>query len=563
MNDNTPTRMGDYEVLGVLGAGGMGRVYKVRNVITDRVEAMKVLLPELEGHEEVAARFLREIKLLAALRHQNIAALLTALTVNNQLVMLMEFVEGTSLASLLSQGPIPPGEALNYIDQALDALSYAHQQGIVHRDIKPANMMLTVDCVVKLMDFGIARAGGSEPAKLTQTGSTLGSISYMSPEQVKGANVDHRSDLYSVGISLYEMVTGEKPFHGESSFSIMAAHINEMPRPPVELRPELPEGLNEIILTAIAKTPEQRFQSADAFRNAVRAVQRNVQESKTIIQGSQNTVIAGAARGAPTGPITVQRTPTPTPARVTPPKPVPAFGQPAAAAPAPVMQPAAPQAPAQAAPPPQASSHRGLYMGLGAFIVLVVLVTAGIYLPGRGKSSVSAEEGSPPAATQPAASQPAAQPTTSTATPAEPSTAQPAGLTAAAPSGSGNTAAKPAALPVKKALAPSQPADNGAAAAAARAAEDAARAELAAIEDDVDKLTIRAAAVNSSLEQLQRRQAQAGYGLRGDMAAKQASMNLNLAKAQDAIQRRDPERARRAAEQAGRDIEALERFLGR
>src|SRR5687767_7559324 len=129
MNDNTPTRIGDYEVLGVLGAGGMGRVYKVRNVITDRVEAMKVLLPELEGHEEVAARFLREIKLLAALRHPNIAALLTALTINNQLVMMMEFVEGTSLASRLALGPVTPAEALNFIDQALDALSYAHQQG--------------------------------------------------------------------------------------------------------------------------------------------------------------------------------------------------------------------------------------------------------------------------------------------------------------------------------------------------------------------------------------------------------------------------------------------------
>src|SRR3954466_2238598 len=120
-------RVGDYEILGVLGAGGMGRVFKVRNVITDRIEAMKVLLPDLEGKEDVAARFLREIKLLAALHHPNIASLHTALTINNQLVMVMEFVEGTSLSALLSNGAIPVPEALNYVDQVLDALSYAHQ----------------------------------------------------------------------------------------------------------------------------------------------------------------------------------------------------------------------------------------------------------------------------------------------------------------------------------------------------------------------------------------------------------------------------------------------------
>ena len=203
MSDPVGKRLGDYEILNVLGSGGMGRVYKARNVITDRVEAMKVLLPDLQGHEDVAARFQREIKVLAALNHPNIATLHTALTIDNQLVMIMEYVEGESLSARLNHGPIPVADALNYLDQVLNALSYAHNRHVIHRDIKPANMMLTPEGVVKLMDFGIARTQG-ESNKLTATGSTLGSLNYMSPEQVKGEATDERSDLYSLGISLYE-----------------------------------------------------------------------------------------------------------------------------------------------------------------------------------------------------------------------------------------------------------------------------------------------------------------------------------------------------------------------
>src|SRR5437868_10169175 len=143
MSEKPSKKIGDYEILSTLGSGGMGRVYKVRNSITDRIEAMKVLLPYLEGHEGVAARFLREIKVLAALNHPNIATLHTALTIDNQLVMIMEYVEGESLSSRLNHGPVPVADALKYFDQVLSALSYAHQRHVIHRDIKPANMMLT------------------------------------------------------------------------------------------------------------------------------------------------------------------------------------------------------------------------------------------------------------------------------------------------------------------------------------------------------------------------------------------------------------------------------------
>src|SRR5579863_9987139 len=287
MSEGTTKRIGDYEVLGILGSGGMGKVFKVRNVISDRIEAMKILLPDLAGRQDLADRFLREIKLLAGLNHPNIAALRTALTLNNQLVMVMEYVEGTTLAARLEQSPLPSADAVNYMHQVLAALSYAHAQKVIHRDIKPANMMLTPEGVVKLMDFGIARSGSDRA--LTVTGTTMGSLYYMSPEQVKGQATDERSDLYSVGVSLYEMVTGERPFRADSDYSLMAAHLQQTPKPPIEIRSDLPAALNQIILMAIEKDPAQRFQSADAFRNALKSA-----------SGALPAVLPAAGQSAPT-----------------------------------------------------------------------------------------------------------------------------------------------------------------------------------------------------------------------------------------------------------------------
>src|SRR5437016_3569325 len=396
MSDATNKRLGDYEILKVLGSGGMGRVYQVRNTITDRVEAMKVLLPDLEGHEDVAARFQREIKVLAALNHPNIATLHTALTIDNQLVMIMEYVEGESLSARLNHGPIPVADALNYLDQVLNALSYAHNRHVIHRDIKPANMMLTPEGVVKLMDFGIARTQG-ESNKLTATGSTLGSLNYMSPEQVKGEATDERSDLYSLGISLYEMVTGKRPFEEDNDYSIMAAHLRKQPTPPSALRPELPGGLSEIILRAMAKDPEKRFQSADQLCNALKNLGASLsspatKNAATTLVDCMGEALLGALTPPNLSPDGMK--PASEPARA------PSNLRPQAASSVPaeiqlaVHSPSSPAVRAQSPLLTQSlestapistrhTPHRGLYISLGALLVMLMLVGAGLYFPRR------------------------------------------------------------------------------------------------------------------------------------------------------------------------------------
>ncbi|MGB7555089.1 MAG: serine/threonine-protein kinase, partial [Candidatus Korobacteraceae bacterium] len=307
MTEPVRKQIGDYEIIRELGHGGMGQVFLVRNLISDRIEAMKVLLPDLANQGDLAARFMREIKLLASLDHPNIAALRTAFSANNQFIMIMEYVEGDTLAHRLERGPFPPAEALNYIDQVLAALSYAHAQGVIHRDIKPANMMLTPRGVLKLMDFGIARSGND--LGLTVTGTTLGSLDYMSPEQVQSQPTDARSDLYAVGVSLYEMVTGKRMFSATSSYSIMEAHIKETPRPPIEVQASLPKPLSDLIVMAVAKNPAERFQTADAFRNALSQIRESCGSQGLEKNAVGNATTITGAQAVPAATATIRQTP--------------------------------------------------------------------------------------------------------------------------------------------------------------------------------------------------------------------------------------------------------------
>src|SRR5215469_7369616 len=267
--------IGDYEVVALIGQGGMGKVFKVRNLISDRAEAMKVLLPDLDPSPDLVERFLREIKVVAGLEHPNIASLRTALRVGNQVLMIMELVDGCSLNDLLRVGPLGMTRAVNIICQVLNALSHAHRLGVVHRDVKPSNILVGMGDRVKLTDFGIASRSGDP--KLTAAGTALGSLYYMSPEQMKAMPLDARSDLYSVGATLYEMITRTRPVPGESFYSILKAHTETRPKPMIHLVPGITASLSRIVERSLEKAPESRFQSAEEFQAALRGLDLEAQ----------------------------------------------------------------------------------------------------------------------------------------------------------------------------------------------------------------------------------------------------------------------------------------------
>jgi len=264
-------RVADYEIVSLLGVGGMSRVYRVRNAISHRIEAMKVLLADLNAEPDMAARFASEIRTLAGLDHPNIAQLHTALQVGNELVMMMEFVDGLTLQQLAKQAPLSLEKTVDYIHQVLAALSFAHHRGVVHRDVKPANIMVTPQGIAKLTDFGIAKSKLQD--ELTRPGTTVGSLYYMSPEQaVGGRAVDGRSDIYSVGIMMYELLAGCRPFEDESAYVILHSQLTVVPPPPVEVNPLLSKPLSDLIMKALEKDPAKRFQTAGAFSKELRRV---------------------------------------------------------------------------------------------------------------------------------------------------------------------------------------------------------------------------------------------------------------------------------------------------
>src|SRR5262245_21486893 len=254
-----------YEIQRELAQGGMAEVYLGHDRLLDRSVALKALFPEYAREPSFVERFRREAQAAANLNNPNIVGIYDWGQEAGTYFIVMEYVEGRSLRDLIrSEGPLDPNQAAEIAAEIAAALAFAHRSGVVHRDVKPGNVLITRAGNVKVTDFGIARAGTSDG--LTQTGSVMGTATYFSPEQAQGLAVDGRSDVYALGVVLYEMVTGVAPFTGDSPVSVAYKHVREDAVPPSQRNADIPPDLETIIMTALAKDPAQRYQTADDLR---------------------------------------------------------------------------------------------------------------------------------------------------------------------------------------------------------------------------------------------------------------------------------------------------------
>ncbi len=282
---------GRYRIVRKLGSGGMADVYLAEDEDLGRRIAIKILNDRHANDESFVERFRREAKNAAGLSHPNIVSIYDRGEAEGTYYIAMEYLDGRSLKELVvARGPLPISDAIDATRQVLAALRFAHRKGVVHRDIKPHNVMADADGRLKVTDFGIARAGVSQ---MTEAGSIIGTAQYLSPEQARGAPVDQRSDLYSVGVVLYEMLTGTTPFSGESPVEIAMKHLSDPPRPPSVERPDIPPDLDMIVLRALAKNPDDRFQTAEEMDAELERVSRGAGVS-TQTADAATAVLSGA-----------------------------------------------------------------------------------------------------------------------------------------------------------------------------------------------------------------------------------------------------------------------------
>lgn len=530
-------RVADYEIVGLLGVGGMGRVYRVRHAISHRTEAMKVLLADLNAEPNLAARFLGEIRTLAGLDHPNIAQLHTALQLGNELVMVMEFVDGLTLQQLARQAPLSLEEVVDYMHQVLAALSFAHSSGVVHRDIKPANIMITPQGAVKLTDFGIAKS--KVEFELTRPGTTVGSLYYMSPEQAHGGcAVDGRSDIYSVGITMYELLAGRRPFEDESAYVILHNQLHVVPRPPIELNPLLSKPLSDLILKCLEKDPARRFQNAAAVSDALRRVTGIAPATPLESGGVFDQTMNVEARGKRT------------------------FGVPAASRFSPAVR-------------------RGMWMASEALAIATVLVCTALALPHFMKSGAATipvshtltQSPSLPAAAVPIPTREvlvASTPAMPAALPADDSTSTPA----TAPY---LPQAHVSAAPVTPRTRPAGPKISRAAYhpvslpdAAPEAEEErkpvlsgATLADLQQVRTQKVALDARAGAVRLSVQRLKSEKEADGEGLSQDVAGAYVRMNAYLGAEKQDMEEGDVAAARDHLDKAAYEVSTLEKLFGK
>ena len=326
-----PGTIGPYKVLDLLGTGGLGRVHRALDEALDREVALKTLLPALAADSDFVARFTREARAAASLNHPNITQIYATGQEGPIPWFSMELIRGRSLESLSRDGAIEPFEAASYIRQAAMGLRHAAQKGLIHRDIKPSNLMLTTDGVVKITDFGLAKAAQTD-TRLTATGEVLGSPGYISPEQAQGQEIDLRSDIYSLGATFYHLITGRLPFQAPTAVAMILKHMNEPLKSPRAVNASIPFPIASIVQKMMAKRPGERFQDYDALlRDLDRAL------AETQVMPATDAPAARAARRPAASPATGAldvRTGM-LPGLPAPAKPRPQRGAPAAPAPAP------------------------------------------------------------------------------------------------------------------------------------------------------------------------------------------------------------------------------------
>ncbi len=344
------SRIGNYKILEELGRGGMGVVYKALDTGLDRFVAIKILADHLTSKPELLDRFRTEAKAQARLNHTNIATLHSFEQAGGRWMIVMEYLEGVTFEQMIERrGPIPWQEAIPLFKQALLGLGFAHKMGVIHRDIKPSNIFVCRTGYVKVMDFGVAKVAGGR--QVTRAGTRMGTVLYMSPEQVESRPVDARSDIYSLGITLYQFVSGHVPFESDSDFKVMNDHVKTPPPPPTHFYPHIPPGIAGAVLHSLAKDPNQRFQSCEEFGRALDA--HEATEKRRGAMPEPRVVPPPPTVGQPPRPVP-QAVP-PQPPRVVvpppqpPPQPVPQY------VPQPIPQPPAPRPPQHLAvqqPPP-------------------------------------------------------------------------------------------------------------------------------------------------------------------------------------------------------------------
>jgi serine/threonine protein kinase len=580
-------KIANYEITGKLGEGGMGVVYKGMDTNLARPVAVKMLTAELAHNPEIVERFRAEARAQANLNHANLAVLYAFLVEDGTAFMVMEFVEGQTFEQMIrARGPVPPETALPLFKQALMGVGAAHRMGIVHRDIKPSNIMLNSAGVVKVMDFGIAKVVGTRG--MTRTGMQLGTPAYMAPEQIQNKPIDTRTDIYALGITLYQMLSGQLPFQHESDFETMNSQVAATPPPMQQMFPYAPIQYQNVVMKALEKDPNNRFQTVEEFSAALE------NPDSVVPSGIAATVIAAGAGAAPTGRTVMEGSGV---AKTSAPSSAPAIAktvmQPGVA---PAVAPTSIAVPgsAQALPPlpPKKGGWNSGYTVAAIVVASAVIILAVVSFTRKGSVVTSAQVNAPSSTSSqnsalgsPQVATPAPAPTVpddlmKSGTAADPSAVSPvpgggaASSAAMKPVASVKTGGPSVAVNAPGAKVNVSP--NGGVQVSAPGVSVSVPAqeappnmsgmstqEVDELEHRIDQLSSRASAINSSLDRMQKQQAASGYGLRGDMVAAQASMKTNLQKAQSSMEHGDPVKAKKYADAAAANAETLEQFLGR